>query len=119
MEIPTGPVYIYRATAYRVIDGDTWELDVDLGFRVSVRLMCRLQGYSCPELSEVGGPEAALAVKELLTGRALLIRSYKDRQSFARWVVDVFVWTTAWASVGELLVEGGHAVRVIRLGGDV
>lgn len=111
LEIPTGPAYIYRAQLFRVIDGDSWELSVDAGFRVSIRLMCRLQGYSCPELREAGGTEAALAAAALLAGRQLLVRSYKDRQTFARWVADVWVLAETWQSVGELLVAQGHARR--------
>ncbi|HXG72283.1 MAG TPA: hypothetical protein VNJ04_16860 [Gemmatimonadaceae bacterium] len=111
LEIPAGPAYVYTATVYRVIDGDSWEVSVALGFRVSMRVMCRLRGYSCLELSEPGGHEARLAAEGLLEGRKMLIRSYKDRQSFARWVVDAYVWTTEWVSVGEALVSGGFAVR--------
>ncbi|HXG72301.1 MAG TPA: hypothetical protein VNJ04_16950 [Gemmatimonadaceae bacterium] len=111
LDIPPGPAYIYQGTVYRVIDGDSWEITIDAGFRVSIRLMCRLRGYSCPELREVGGPESMQAAEQLLTGRKMLIRSYKDRQSFARFVVDAYVWTTEWVSVGEALVSGGFAVR--------
>ena len=59
---PTGPAYIYKAKLHRVIDGDTYELMVDLGFRVMSRLTVRLNGYSCPELREPKGKEAARSV---------------------------------------------------------
>lgn len=109
---PDGPQYVYRATLARVVDGDTWELTCDLGFRTSAKLMVRLRGYSCPELSETGGPEAAYAAEALLTGRSLLMQSYRDRVSFARWIADVWVLAERWESVGERLVASGHAVRV-------
>lgn len=111
MTIPTGPSYIYRGTLHRVVDGDSYEIQCDLGFRTYSRVMMRLVGYSCPELREVGGPEAADAAERLLSGRALLLQSYKDRQSFARWLVELYVFTNQWESVGELLVAGGHAVK--------
>jgi micrococcal nuclease len=106
----TGPVYIYRATLYRVVDGDTYELQVDLGFRCYARLMIRLRDYACPELRELGGQAAATYATELLTGAQLLVQSYKDQQSFARWVADV--WLPDGLSVGQLLVAAGHATRV-------
>lgn len=111
MTTPDGPAYIYRATLARVVDGDTWELQCDAGFRVYVRLMVRLRGYSCPELNEPGGPESAEAASQLMAGRSLLLQSYRDRVSFARWIADVWVLTDTWESVGERLVASGHAVR--------
>ena len=106
---PLGPVYIYAATLHRVLDGDTAELNVDLGFRVWGRLLIRLRGYSCPELREIGGPEAAVAARTWMSGRKLLIQSYKDQQTFAQWVADVWVFTDHWEALGDLLVSGGHA----------
>lgn len=42
-------MYTYRATLDRVIDGDTVDLDVDLGFFVTVRVRVRLLGVNAPE----------------------------------------------------------------------
>lgn len=40
----------YRATIVRVVDGDTLELDLDLGFKFWLRnQMVRLLGVDCPE----------------------------------------------------------------------
>lgn len=86
------PAYRYRATCRRVIDGDTYELDVDLGFRVSVRIMVRLRGpIDCPEVHTPEGMRARDDAIALLNGAALVIESYKDQQSFARWVCNVYV----------------------------
>lgn len=110
----TGPAYVYKAVLHRVVDGDTYELIVDLGFRVQARLMIRLRNYACPELREPKGRAAAEYAQALLAGRTLLVESYKDKQSFARWVADVWIHDDQgpiW--VGEQLVEAGLAKRVI------
>jgi hypothetical protein len=96
---PTGPSYVYRAEAVRVIDGDTFVADVDLGFYVHVLVHVRLQGIDTPERGEVGWSDATQRAKDVLfpvdqgAGRhaaALLLRSFHDRRSFERWVCDVW-----------------------------
>ena len=44
------PAYVYRAKARRIVDGDTVDMDVDLGFFVSVRIRFRLKGIDTPEI---------------------------------------------------------------------
>lgn len=41
--------YFYRFKPIRVIDGDTVEGDLDLGFRLTQRVHVRLAGYDAPE----------------------------------------------------------------------
>ena len=72
--------YVYRATVVRVIDADTLVLNIDLGFRVHTEI-------STPE-----GIAAREAVVNLLTlAKTVTVSSYRDKRSFARWVVDVWV----------------------------
>jgi micrococcal nuclease len=52
----SGAVYRYAIKIVRVIDGDTLEVDVDLGFRVWLRkVKFRLSGINCPEIKNPGG----------------------------------------------------------------
>ena len=108
-----GAAYRYVATTKRVIDGDTYELRVDLGFKVYVEIPIRLYGWSCPELSTAAGQAAALAAHALLDGKALVIESYKSQQTFARWLATVWV---NGESVGELLERQGVAHRGSKVG---
>ena len=49
-EIPTEPAYLYRAVVVRVVDGDTIDVDIDLGFYVWIRKQrIRLIGIDAPE----------------------------------------------------------------------
>jgi endonuclease YncB( thermonuclease family) len=48
----------YRAKLHRVIDGDTFELDIDLGFGCWTRQTIRLQGLDCPERNTPEGRAA-------------------------------------------------------------
>jgi endonuclease YncB( thermonuclease family) len=101
--------YVYRATCERVIDGDTYVLRIDLGFRCAVSFEARLHGIDCPERNTTAGKAATLYVENLLIpfgGPApLIVRSYKDARSFARWVCDVWVDDEPLA---DLLRAAGH-----------
>ena len=85
------PAYIYRATCHRVVDGDTFEADVDLGFYVTLRVKVRLHNVDTPERGEVGWREASAALREFITEKPLILQSYKDQRTFERWVCDVWV----------------------------
>ena len=105
------PTYIYRASLSRVVDADTYELMVDLGMRVHHKALVRLRGFSAPENSTFSGAAATqIALKVLEPGRnRLVVQTYKDHLSFARWIADVYL---DGVHVGDLLraqgvLEGG------------
>jgi micrococcal nuclease len=43
--------YIYTATITKIIDGDTVDAIVDLGFSVQTKIRFRLNGIDTPELN--------------------------------------------------------------------
>ena len=43
-------LYVYELDNIRVIDGDTIDADIDLGFRITVRKRIRLYGINTPEI---------------------------------------------------------------------
>lgn len=98
------PAYTYRAICTRVIDGDTFVLTVDLGFRCSVSIEARLRGIDAPERNTDAGKQATAFVQDVIAGRPLLIESYRDERSFARWVCEVWVGDD---SLAELLRAAG------------
>jgi len=106
------PAYRYRATLNRVIDGDTYVLDVDLGFRITAAITVRVRGVDTPEVvgaTKAAGLAAAGYAAALLAGAPIVIESYKDKQSFARWVADVYV---DGVSIATALIAGGYGVRI-------
>jgi len=119
--------YRYRAYAETVHDGDTYHLRVDLGFNVAITIPVRLRGVDCPELPTESGKAATAFVTDLLSPAnvrwddinrrptELIIQSYHDRQSFARWVADVWmVVDGVEISLAQRLLDAGHAVVMIR-----
>ena len=67
------PEYRYSARLQRIIDGDTFILDVDLGFHVHTHVTVRLRDIDCPEINTEAGKAAAVAVAQLLKGPDVVI----------------------------------------------
>jgi endonuclease YncB( thermonuclease family) len=84
--------YVRKATPIRVIDGDTFEMRIDLGYGVEGRFRIRLRGFDAAELSSDEGPHARKWAEELLTqAMAITVHSAKDTRSFERWVADIYL----------------------------
>lgn len=88
--------YIYNAVITRVIDGDTVDATVDLGFHVKMMLRFRLNGVDTPELrdSDPVKSEAAQRAKKFVIdaclNRDVTLKSYKT-DKYGRWLADIWV----------------------------
>ena len=115
-------MYEYRATLARIIDGDTYDLEIDLGLRVQTRARVRLRGVDTPETYGVraGSVEwtRGQAAKEFVRawfeahGPELIVRTFKDRTGkFGRWLVEIEDRERT-VRLSEDLLAAGHAVDV-------
>lgn len=107
----TTPAYIYAGLVLDVHDGDTYKINVDLGFRVSTQQQIRLHGVNCPELNTGAGKKVKDYVTDLIADKTVLLRSYRGQQSFARWVADVSYQDASlgYVDLARHLVATGHA----------
>jgi endonuclease YncB( thermonuclease family) len=109
-------MYTYTAVVRLVHDGDTVELDVDLGFHTWVtQAWDRIGWISARELSMPGGPEAAEYARSLLpVGLGVYVRSVKidadpaDDMSFDRYVMVVTL--PDGRDFGQAMIAAGYAV---------
>lgn len=103
-------MYEYRATVIRVVDGDTVDLRVDLGFEVTYTDRYRLSGIDAPERGKPGGAEATAWLTEKISTRAeIIIKTDKDkRESFRRYLAEIYL-PGDWASLNQQMIEAGHA----------
>jgi micrococcal nuclease len=106
--------YVYAARCVQVIDGDTLDLDIDLGMYFRVTKRVRLKGIDTPELR---GPMRELAkkahdlVKFYTENVQLLIRTELDKDDkYGRLLVDIWV-DNLNVSLSDHLVECGMARR--------
>ena len=111
--MPSKPEFVYRAIVRRVIDGDTLDVDIDMGFRAwRMRERLRLMGINTPEIrgaERVAGIAAKAYVESRLPpGTEIIIKTAPDPDAFGRWLA--WVWVN-----GDLLnielVAKGHAVE--------
>jgi len=58
MRVDTRRMYEYNAQLVRVVDGDTVDISVDLGFHISQQIRVRLNGINSPETSTPAGKGA-------------------------------------------------------------
>jgi endonuclease YncB( thermonuclease family) len=117
-------LYRYKVVeVLRVVDGDTVDLRLSLGFGLTAAFRFRLAGVDASEIfgskSEPRGKEAAQFVTAWLAERAnqLTVRTYKGNHStvgigdgaFGRWLADVL--GPGDEELADALVEFGHATR--------
>lgn len=108
-------LYCYKATCLRVVDGDTLDLSIDLGLSTFRKERVRLLNINTSEIYGVKkdseeyqkGMESKARVEELVMGKDLLIKTYKDKKGkYGRYLCEVYIDDV---NVGELLVKEGHA----------
>jgi micrococcal nuclease len=103
--------YVYRhVDIIRVLDGDTVELDIDLGNKTRWRDKFRLMGIDTPERGQAGHKEATVHLIDLLGNTLSHIETHKP-DKYGRWLVDLYITTKQGGTlhVNKLMVLDGHA----------
>ena len=85
----------YKAVITNVVDGDTFDMDIDLGFNIHIRERVRLLNVDTPESRgverELGKVVTQYAQKHF-EGKEVLLQSRKNKtDSFGRWLAEVYV----------------------------
>jgi micrococcal nuclease len=105
-------LYHYKAVVLRVIDGDTIELLIDVGFRQSLVIRARLLNINAPELHKraemIAGKKSRDALRNLIDGKDVIIRTSKA-DDWGRWLVEVWIYGDYEQSVNDWMVEHRHA----------
>jgi micrococcal nuclease len=105
-------MYTYMAEVVRILDGDTIEVIIDLGFKVYWKTKIRLAGIDAPEKDTPAGQVAIDALRFMIASSKVRIVTEKDKQEkFGRYLATVypFAGNGEGVSVNELMVIGGYA----------
>lgn len=103
-------MYDYRATVVRVLDGDTVEAQVDLGFRIVQTMMIRLVGINAPELhgaTKAAGDAAKTHLTELVANKSIVVHTQLDKTEKYGRVLGTLI--DGDVNVNEKMVADGHA----------
>jgi len=106
----------YGAEVLHVVDGDTIDLKVDLGFRIYRELRVRLYGLDAPETFGVkkdsaeyaAGKKAADYLRSRIEGKWVVVRTHKDAtEKFGRYLATVYL---DGVNINQELLDQGYAV---------
>jgi len=109
-------LFHYKATVDRVIDGDTIDVVLDLGFDISYRGRIRFQGINAPEsrtrdaVEKQAGLAAKRYVEDWINGheqRVIIQTSLDDRGKFGRILGRIL--NDEGECLNDELVSLGHA----------
>jgi micrococcal nuclease len=109
--------YIYKILVTRVVDGDTIDAEVDLGFNLTLNKRIRLHGIDTPETrttdkeEKIKGLAAKKRLQEIVSEQdnVLFLKSM-DQGKFGRCIGVLFAADFDDQSINDLLVQEGHAV---------
>lgn len=102
-------LYNYRATVERVIDADTVEFTVDVGFKTYMRMNMRLAGINAPEIGTDEGKAAKRWLESKLpVGHTVTLSVFKVADKYGRYLAYVDYNGT---DMNQELIKSGHAVE--------
>ncbi len=111
MELKTQ--YEYKALVTKVVDGDTFDAIVDLGYRINATIRFRVKNFDAPESFRPKdddefkrGNAAKIEATSLLYGKTVVIQSYKEGV-YNRW--EAVVTLPDGKDFAQLMIQLGHS----------
>ncbi len=119
-------IYIYKAELIRVVDGDTVDLIIDLGFDTQRKERFRLYGIDAPEMNTLAGKAAKAWLWEVLQPleaiyvQTIQLETKAKRDKYGRFLAVLYSdlsdlranlqpKTLAVESVNARMIVEGHA----------
>jgi micrococcal nuclease len=93
-------MYQYKAKLNRVVDGDTVNLTIDLGFRLTYTCNCRLAGINAPEMNTEEGKTAKFMLMLMLPESFTIESTGLDK--YGRPIVKI-------GNINDKMIENGYA----------
>tara|TARA_R100001594_G_scaffold45152_1_gene77798 strand:- start:372 stop:740 length:369 start_codon:yes stop_codon:yes gene_type:complete len=116
-------MYTYKISPLKIVDGDTIDADVDLGFDIKVKKRIRFMGINAPESrtrdleEKAKGLAAKDRVKQLLDGCKNITLKSHGVGKFGRCLGEIMLDMVdgqeklTLVSLNELLISEGHAIE--------
>ena len=116
-------MYNYKAKCIKVVDGDTLDLEVDLGFNVTITERFRLARVNTPEVRGKDREEG-LKAKAFVLDRMypewyaggsvdLYVTTHKNKGKYGRWIAEiVYDHNGKLQNLSDILIKEGLAEEV-------
>ena len=116
-------MYTYNIELLKIIDGDTIDAKIDLGFDVTIKKRVRFSGVNTPECrtkdleEKAKGLAAKDRVRQLLEGSKTIQLTSHGVGKFGRCLGEIHIDVVdgkekmTLESLNELLIKEGHAVE--------
>tara|TARA_R110001599_G_scaffold80502_1_gene217426 strand:+ start:562 stop:909 length:348 start_codon:yes stop_codon:yes gene_type:complete len=109
-------MYEYKIkTIDHIVDGDTFDCTIDLGFNISHKIRVRMWGINTPESrtrdleEKARGLESKKRLMELLEEKSdMLVLATKEKGKYGRYLGIVYA---GGKDVNRLLIQEGYAVE--------
>lgn len=98
-------MFEYKCKVYYVVDGDTVDVDVDLGFKVYTKQRIRLSGIDTPERGQPGYAEAKLFLTETVLDKPITLKTTKA----SKWGYFLGEILLDGVDVNQLMIDQGFA----------
>lgn len=85
-------MYEYKAKITNVVDGDTFDFEIDLGFGITYKNRLRLYGLDTPEVRGSEREEGLRVkdyVKQLIDGKEVILITRKWKGKYGRYIAEV------------------------------
>jgi|TARA_A100000172_G_C2989295_1_gene92234 micrococcal nuclease len=108
--------YNYDVEVKRVVDGDTVDVMIDLGFNTHIKRRVRMYGINAPESrtrdleEKKKGLAAKERLKEILASDNIIMKSH-GKGKYGRILGEMYVEKDQEISVNDILVREGHAKK--------
>lgn len=107
-------MYTYNAELLNVVDGDTIDVKIDLGFDICINIRVRLLGIDTPEIrtknlvEKTKGMEAKRFVEKAFAdnGNKCVVQTLKDKKGkYGRYLAIIIV---GGKSLNQMLIDNSH-----------
>ena len=106
--MPKVDIWVFPGKLIRAVDGDTADLELDLGLRQYTRDRFRLLGVDTPERGQEGYREAKEFLQSL-DGCNLLVYTSKMGK-YGRWLAEIYVEGSQDKSFNQSIIDLGYGV---------
>lgn len=107
-------LYHYKARVLRIVDGDTIDVEIDLGLGVKKKERVRLAGLDAHELNtkdaaerELGRAASEFVVSWVQANGDVFLKTIKGSDKYGRYLAEVF--SSTGESLNQLLLESKMA----------